>query len=303
MRGIFMDLGKRKNYIGGTDCSKILGLSKYGTPLSVWAEKTGEIVPEDISGKLNVKLGTKLEQTVAELFTEETGLKVVRANETKFHPKYDFLGANIDRKIVGQNVGLECKYFSAWRAKEFADNEAPADAIFQCLHYLNVTGYDKWYLCALIGNENLIIKEFRKDDKLLESIEKKEVDFWNKYIVPKVAPTVIYKNDSDILYQLYPNANEELIDFDNSANDILDNLESLKADKKNLEGLIEQQENTIKAMIKDNLGGKTDKHKFTWKNQISKRLDTKVLKENEPILYERYLKEINTRVFRVGKLK
>ena len=90
----------RKNYIGGSDAAAILGLSRYKTALEVWAWKTGQVVPDDISDKVYIKLGNKLEQTVAEFFMEETGKKVQRVNDTIFHPKYPFLGANIDRKVI-----------------------------------------------------------------------------------------------------------------------------------------------------------------------------------------------------------
>ena len=32
----------RTQFIGGSDIAAILGLSRYATPLSVWAEKTGQ---------------------------------------------------------------------------------------------------------------------------------------------------------------------------------------------------------------------------------------------------------------------
>ena len=63
---------ERLNYIGSTDIAGVLGMSQYKSPLSVWSEKTGQIIPEDISNKLQVKLGIKMESIVGELFTEET---------------------------------------------------------------------------------------------------------------------------------------------------------------------------------------------------------------------------------------
>ena len=133
-----MDIEKRKEYIGGSDCAGVLGLSRWTTPLKIWAVKTGQIVPEDISQKIAVKLGNKLEQTVCELFTEQTGLKVRRVNETLFHKDYNFIGANIDRKIEGQDVILEAKTCSAFKAKEWGEDEIPAEYLLQCYHYLAV---------------------------------------------------------------------------------------------------------------------------------------------------------------------
>ena len=37
---------------------------------------------------------------------EDTGKKLERVNQTLIHPKYNFLRANIDRKVVGENAGM-----------------------------------------------------------------------------------------------------------------------------------------------------------------------------------------------------
>ena len=39
----------RHEYIGGSDIAKVMGLSRWGTPLSLWAEKTGKIPAKDLS--------------------------------------------------------------------------------------------------------------------------------------------------------------------------------------------------------------------------------------------------------------
>ena len=48
--------------------------------------------------------------------------------------------ANVDRLIVGENAGLECKTTSAYNAKEWDGDEVPAQYILQVQHYMAVTG-------------------------------------------------------------------------------------------------------------------------------------------------------------------
>ena len=55
----------RHLYIGGSDIAKVMGLSRWGTPLSLWAEKTGKIPPKDLSNVEAVELGNDLEDFVA----------------------------------------------------------------------------------------------------------------------------------------------------------------------------------------------------------------------------------------------
>lgn len=42
-------LAARKNYIGGSDASAVLGMNPYKTNLELWKEKTGIVQPEDLS--------------------------------------------------------------------------------------------------------------------------------------------------------------------------------------------------------------------------------------------------------------
>ena len=57
----------RTTYLGGGDAPAVLGLSRWNTPLGVWASKTKQIPEPDISDKIAVKLGLKLEDIIAEI--------------------------------------------------------------------------------------------------------------------------------------------------------------------------------------------------------------------------------------------
>lgn len=48
----------RTKSIGSSDAAGVLGLSRWDTVLSIWAEKTGRVVPDDISQNLAVKYGS-----------------------------------------------------------------------------------------------------------------------------------------------------------------------------------------------------------------------------------------------------
>ncbi|MFA6359031.1 MAG: YqaJ viral recombinase family protein [Candidatus Omnitrophota bacterium] len=261
------ELEERKNYLGGTDCAPILGISRWKTPIEVWAEKTGLIEPEDISSKPQVRFGVKMEPVLAEMWEEDEGKKLARKNETIKHPKYSFIGANIDRRVVGEKAGWEAKYFSPYRAKEFENGEIPADCLLQCCHYLAVTGWDRWYLMAGLGNGEPIKLAIERDDKLIEDIIKKEVYFWNTFIVPKAMPKMVTSKDDEILQKLYPEAlAKKEIKLTDEANQLLESLTALNQDKNAVEGQIDTIKNKLKAMIKDNEIGLTDQWRIRWSN-------------------------------------
>ena len=61
--------------------------------------------------------GNVLEEVVAQEFAKRTGLKVQRRNAILQHPAYPWMLANVDRLIVGERIGLECKTASEYLKK------------------------------------------------------------------------------------------------------------------------------------------------------------------------------------------
>jgi putative phage-type endonuclease len=292
---------ERTKFIGGSDCAGVLGLSRWQTPLSIWAEKTGQIAPKELDNEA-VELGKELEDYVARRFEKKTGKKVRRINKTLFHEKYDFIGANLDRDIIGEDAFLECKTASAWKAREWEGQEIPQEYILQCLHYLAVTGYKYCYIAVLIGNQDFKWKRIDRDDKMINNIIEQEVYFWNTFVIPKVMPMNIKRQDSITLQELFPYATKiEPIKLGDNALKLAEQLESYNEDLKALEGYIEKMQNELKALLKDNESAEVGEFSISWKNQERTTLDSKKIKENEPEFYKKYSKTNNIRVFRCIK--
>jgi predicted phage-related endonuclease len=65
----------RRTRVGGSDVSAILGISNYGSPWSVWAEKVG-LIGDEPSDEL-MEAGRWLEHAIAPWFSDRTGLHVI----------------------------------------------------------------------------------------------------------------------------------------------------------------------------------------------------------------------------------
>ncbi len=294
----------RKNYLGGTDIAKILGLSRWGTALQVFAEKTGQIEPEDISGKMPVRLGIKFEPIISELFEEETGKKLHRVNEELRHPKYDFLRGHLDRRVVGEKAIVEIKSTSAWNKDSWADGEAPMDYQIQTMYYMALTGAERGYLVCLIGNQDLKIKTIERDQKVLDSIIEKAVDFWQRFVLTRTMPGIITARDTDTLLALFPNADpDDTVELDDNADAMIDSLQSLKQDSIALEKQIEQSQNEVKALLKDRIAGKSKRHIVRWANVDTVRIDSKKIAEKYPKIAEECAMKNSTRKFTVKTIK
>lgn len=294
----------RSKMLTGTDIAAILGLSPYKTPMQVWAEKTGRVQAQNIDDKLCVRLGIKLEDTVAQLFSEETGKKVYPIPETLFHPQYSFLAGHIDRKVEGENALLECKTTSPFRAKEWDDYGIPPEYVCQVYHYLAITGHEKAYIACLIGNHKFEIREVPRDQKTIDALIEKEVSFWNDYVLADKMPPMISCNDTSVLLSLFPQTDpSKIITLDDNTDNLIESLESYKQDLKSLEATIEQQENQLKLLMGNAEIAKSNRYKLSWKMQSRKTLDTTRIKKEKPELYEQYAKETSTRVFKISPLK
>ena len=296
---------ERVAYIGGSDAAGVLGLSRWTTPLQVWAEKTGEIEPKDLSGLLPIEVGNELEDLVCKLWSKRTGKKLRRVNETQVHANYPFIRCNIDRRVVGEETIFEAKTASAWKAKEWEGEDIPGEYILQCQHNMAVTGAAKCWIAVLIGgNVDFKYKLIERDPILIAEMVRREADFWLKYVVPKVMPGFITRNDGDILFKLFPHGDEgEPAILDDKANALIEALTAMGEDKNNIEGQIEKARNELKAMLGDKTFGVTDRFKVSWKVQITNRLDGDKIKEKHPKIAAECMKKSESRVLRYAILK
>ena len=158
----------RKTGIGGSDAGAICGLNPYSSPMKVFWDKTKDGVEEKDNEA--IRIGNDLEQYVAGRFMEATGLKVRRSNymyRSKGHP---YMIADVDRLVVGEDAGLECKTASAYNADKWADGKIPPHYAIQCYHYMAVTGKRAWYIAAVILGREFVYHKLTWDDALIQQL-------------------------------------------------------------------------------------------------------------------------------------
>lgn len=176
----------RKLGIGGSDAGAICGLNPYASPMSVYFDKTREDITE--FDNESMRQGRDLEEYVARRFMEETGLKVRRSNAIYQNEEYPFMLANVDRLVVGSNVGLECKTASAYSADKWNGDQVPLHYEIQCHHYMAVTGAAAWYLAVVILGKEFKFVKIERDEELIQNLIAVEKDFWNAHVVKKIMP-------------------------------------------------------------------------------------------------------------------
>lgn len=290
---------ERMQYIGGSDIAAILGQSRWKTPFKLFNEKTGKIKTPDLSNVEAVEMGNRLEQFVADIFSEKTGKQVRRAPKMYRHPKYPFLVANIDRLIVGGDELLECKTASAYKLEEW-ENKIPKEYLLQVMWYLGITGRKRGWIACLIGGQRFDYKPIDFDQELFDLMVEKALAFWD--MVQKNVPPMILPEDDETLAELYPTNTEDFIEMQ-EMNDRVAYLQEIKMHIDEMTKEKREIETELKTLIQDKAGVITDRYKVTWKTQSTKRIDATALRAECPEIAEKYTKETISRVMRIAKKK
>lgn len=292
----------RSTTIGGSDAAAILGLNPHKSAYALWAEKTGKVIPEDISQKEAVRLGTDLEDYVAHRFMEATGKKVRRENYTVFRDDMPYAHANYDRLVIGERAGLEIKTTNALNLKKFKNGEFPANYYCQCCHYLLISGLDRWYLAVLVLGVEFKVFTIERDEAELAALKMAEENFW--YQVQNDLPPEIDGMDStvDALNAVFPVSDPEAdaVDLTGCAADlaILDECtQQIKA--------LEEKKKAAQARVMETLGaaekGFYSTYSVSWKSQKRSTFDRKKWEQDHGAIPGEYLKVSGIRTFRFKK--
>lgn len=282
----------RRESIGGSDAAAVLGLNPWKGPFALWAEKTGAVEPEDISTKEAVRLGTYLEEYVAQRFAEETGKRVRRENAILRNTAYPWARANVDRMIIGEKAGLECKTTSELNMKRFRGGEYPVTYYCQCMHYMAVTGFPKWYLAVLVGNREFFWYEIPRDEAEISALMGAEEQFWTA-VEAREAPAMDgSSSEAEAINDMYQDEGGEA-DLSPCAGDIQEYL-VLKAQIKKLQALMDASADRIKAVMGANRIGSLGGATVSWAAYNSSRLDKAALQAAHPEINLNAYKKVTT---------
>ncbi|MCM1221622.1 MAG: YqaJ viral recombinase family protein [Lachnospiraceae bacterium] len=288
----------RKSGIGGSDAGAVCGVNPYSSAMKVFKDKISGAVEEQESEA--ARIGHDLEDYVAQRFTEATGLKARKSNFMYRSVEHPFMIADVDRLVVGEDAGLECKTASAYHADKWADGNIPLHYIMQCYHYMAVTGKRAWYIAAVILGREFTCRRLEWDDELISRLIGIEADFWNNHVAPGVMPPPDGSKACDeVIGQYFHTARKgsavELVGFDEKLKrreEILGYISELQEEQK-------QIEQEVKMFMQDNEYADSSLFRVSWKNIDSTKLDTKRIKAEKPEIYSDYGKVSHSRRFEV----
>jgi putative phage-type endonuclease len=288
----------RRQGIGGSDASAILGLNPWKTAMDVWLEKTGEFEDEERDNE-KMYWGNVLEDIVAKEFSIRTGLRVRRRNAILKHKDRPFMIANVDRLIVGHKAGLECKTAGQYSAEDWAMG-VPDYYIPQIQHYMAVTGYKAWYVAVLIGGQEFKYYKITRDNYFIRELIEAETEFWNMVETRTPPPIDGTKASSELIKRLYPEAEKgREIELPFETFELIQQYERACEEEKRIQLIKDEAANKLKEMLGTAEKGSIHGRQVIWQNVVSKRLNTKALQKECPDIYEKYSQESIYRRFSI----
>ena len=199
-------LQARKSFIGGSDAATAIGMNPWKDNVTLWLEKTGQAIPEDISEKPYVKYGTQAEEHLRELFQLDFPEYQVEYAEGNMwlNDKYPYAHASLDGWLTDQDGRkgiLEIKTTNILQSmqKEKWNQRIPDNYYIQLLHYLMVTEFEFAILKAQLkfdysGDIVLHTRHYKIERSEVEAdieyLQSSEKTFW-KQVQERKKPALI----------------------------------------------------------------------------------------------------------------
>ena len=291
----------RRQGIGGSDASSILGLNPYSSAYAVYMDKMG-LAPE-VEENEAIWTGREMENAIIRRTSAELGVKVQKRHAILQNPVYPWMLANIDAWIPSLGIGVEAKSTSSWNHSDFANGEIPANYYCQATHYMATTGASEWVLSVAVLGKSFHLFRIKRDEAEITALIEAERLFWNEYVMKNVPPPPDGSLSVDNLIRArFPQAKADgqlvaLFGLEDKVEQILD----LEGKIKQLERESSRLKQIIELEIASADGGVTQNHYVYFKSQSRSSIDGQKLKANQPEIYQQYLKSTSYRKFDIRK--
>lgn len=276
--------------LGGTDAAAAMGLSPWRSPLMVYLDK----INPDLSDTAQERMiwGLRLEHPIALECGKREGLKVLPSPGLLAHPSRPWQLATLDRIVWdgSRQVPLEIKTTDARNAKQWpATGNPPDHVIVQIQHQLEVRGDPYGYLACLIGGNDYRFWQIERDDRLIADMVNAELKLWRR-VETRHPPLPVAGVDDEALMRLYPAEPGSEMVADEPMHELLEEIqheqEQGERSKVKLTALLTE----LRALMgpTTELVDENGDTLVTYREHVSRRLDTVAFKRDLPHVYDRY---------------
>lgn len=292
----------RKRGIGGSDAGAILGLNPYASAFQVYCDKKGMLEEKEDSEAM--RQGRDFEEYVARRFEEKEGKEIRRCNFMLQHPEHEFMIADVDRLVVGERAGLECKTTSILTKTDYENGEIPPQYYAQCVHYMAVTGADNWYIAILILNKGFYVFRIDRNEDEINTLVEREQDFWENHLLADKPPDPDgSERAGKVIQRLFPGKKDTPIMLLYGQEDTMRRYKELDAQIDTLKTERDRLRQGIELEMKDATLGKAEGFTVKFSPQNRTVVDGKTLKADMPDVFSKYAKTSSFRRFEIKQDK
>lgn len=258
-------LEARRHGIGASDAAVILGLTKWKSPMGLYAEKVG-LVPISQEENDLLEWGQRLEPVIAGKYADETGRVVQDPGAFTIQKSNvaDFQLSTLDRVVTGFTIVadvvkdgpgvLELKNVIEFKREDWQD-EPPLLYQVQVQHQMAVTGYRWGSIAAIIGGRSFVWTDIPRNDRFIALLLQREEEFWRRVIDQNPPPPDGSEATAEVIKAMYPREQDgQIIAAPAELIEYADQLEAAKLEIKAAKERESLAENRIKAFIGEHLG-------------------------------------------------
>lgn len=285
----------RNKTLGASEAAAAIGLSKWRTPLALYAQKIGDAPPTPDS--LPMQVGRALEPVVLRALIDERGCTLQDQQRRFVDPALPWRTCTVDA-ITAAGELVEAKTAGSalgWGAD--GTDQVPTDYIVQVQHSMAVTGLRVALIPVLLAGRIFRVYEVARDDWLIEAITERECVFW-RCVEARTPPEITTLADAAIRW---PHDTGRVLTATDGLLEAAERLRALKAEAKAREADMDALELEIKTAMADatTLAAPDGRALATWKSQSARRFSSSDFKAAHADLYEAFRHETHSRVFRL----
>ena len=199
-------LSLRRQDVTSTESAAFFGLSPYTTQYEIWHAKH-DGAERAFTSNERMKWGNRLEAAIAAGIAEERGW-TIEPMKDDWRVIGERIGSSFDFIITNLPTGpshMEIKnvdylaYRDGWIEHDDGSVEAPTHIEMQVQHQMLVSGFDRAFICALIGGNRHVVIERERDEMVIAAIRQKIAEFWRTVDAHKEPPAVMPEDAAAVI--------------------------------------------------------------------------------------------------------
>lgn len=309
--------------LGGSDIPIIFGQSPWTTAIELWHIKRGSLAAKRIDNEDRLEMGHLMEPIIGRFYIKKTGNTEIEDTYMYQHATIDYAIADMDarfRRPDGSGGILEKKFVTYRNSKDWDDGMVPPMYELQGRWYMAVDDSDELEFAALWGNnpESDLATPYIIRDEAMERMILDQADEFIKSlrsgIPPKIGDFHSGKMAMQSLARVYGKSLSGLptVEFTSKYEkhirriaDLQDHNAKLAESMRKNEAEIDSHSVRLAEVMEKHEKGEylTPSERFiiNYKTRITRRPDSKALKEKYPIIFDEVLKASESRKIKVSK--